>query len=91
MPALVMNRTRTCLHNSRHLQGGALLAKREDAQHASSLDLSEASMCSRQVPQSSPRLAAGPEHILVRVQAATTVEFSISQALQRGASEGCRP
>ena len=58
------------------------MAKREDAQHASSLDLFEMSMCSRQVPQGSPGLATSPEHILVRIQAATTVEFSISQALQ---------
>ena len=48
-------------------------------------------MCSRQVPQGSPGLATGPEHILVRIQAATTVEFGISQALQRGASEGRGP
>ena len=39
-------------------------------------------MCSRQIPQGSPGLATGLEHVFVRIQAATMVEFSISQALQ---------
>ena len=80
-----------CLQDSRHLQSGALLAKREDAQDASPLDLSEMSMCSRQVPQGSPSLAISSEQIPVGMQAATMVKLSISQALQCGASEGCRP
>ena len=74
-----------------HLQSVGLLPKREDAQHACTLDLLEVRVRSSQVLQTSPGLALCPEHVLESFFASTLEELLISQLQQGGTSKTCWP